>query len=96
MSIVPSVGRKVWFYAYEGQLEPADATVIKVMPPPGKEPAPDTPVNLLVVNPDSGETRLEAYVHAGSEQSFGRHYRWMPYQKGQAAKAEAAAAHHPV
>lgn len=82
--ITPTVGRKVWFFATGSQREPIDATVIKVW---GK--GADAAVNLDVVDPDTGAHRLESSVVVGEELTQHRHYRWMPYQLGQ-AKPEAA------
>lgn len=86
-TITPTVGRKVWFFWDNRQTEPQDATIIKVM-----EADPSALVNLHVVHPDTGGTELITRVRAGDESTVWPHYRWMPYQKGQAAKAEADAA----
>jgi hypothetical protein len=86
-TIVPTVGRKVWFYNSQDQTDPIDATVIKVWAPPAHA-KPDMCVNLLVVDPDTGATRCEHSVQVGDEKTAGRHYRWMPYQRLVAAKSE--------
>lgn len=83
--INPTVGRKVYFYADEVQEQPHDATVIKVM-----GHGPHAPVNLLVIDPDSGATRIERNVTVGDTETDIPHYRWMPYQMGQAARTEHA------
>lgn len=91
MPITPTVGRKVWFYADNQQTEPWDATVIKVISKQHEDGAfdpdgPDTPVNLNVINPDTGVQSLVTGVSVGDESTTGSHYRWMPYQQAQAAK----------
>lgn len=83
--ITPTVGRKVWFFADELQPEPMDATIIKVH---GAGPHAD--VNLDVIDPDDGTHLLVSDVSVGDERTQVPHYRWMPYQQAQAAKAEAA------
>lgn len=83
--IIPTVGRKVWFFEYGGQAEPIDATIIKVW---GNYPT--ACVNLDVVDPLTGEHRFVASVMVGNETSVGWHYRWMPYQQGQAAEEASA------
>lgn len=92
MPITPTVGRKVWFYADNSQAEPWDATVIKVVHKQAEDGsfAPDdenTPVNLNVINPDTGVQSLVTGVSVGDETTTTSHYRWMPYQQTQAAKA---------
>lgn len=93
-SIIPTVGRKVWYFSNtDKQTDPWDATVIKIARPEpdenGCRPPDDshTPVNLLVTNPDTGGQLFEPGVVAGDENTTGRHYRWMPYQRQQAEKA---------
>ncbi len=78
-TIIPTVGRKVWFYEHIDQEAPIDATIIKVW---GNTPA--AAVNLLCVDPNTGQTYLRSSVMVGDESTSGRHYRWMPFQKGQA------------
>ncbi len=80
--IVPTVGRKVWFYQHGSETEPTDATVIKVW-----GDGPEAAVNLDVVDPYSGEHRCERSVCVGDESTLSRHYRWMPYQIATAKKA---------
>lgn len=82
-SITPTVGRKVWFYEHDKQTEPHDATVIKVW-----GGGPMAAVNLDVVDPYSGEHSCRTGVVVGDESTTWPHYRWMPYQMGQ-AKAQA-------
>lgn len=79
--ITPTVSRKVWFFENGQQLEPHDATIIKV-----HGTTPQAAVNLDVVHPDTGQHMLRTSVVVGDETTAGTHYRWMPYQKGQAAK----------
>lgn len=79
--IVPTVGRKVWFYESAAQLEPMDATIIRTF-----SDTPTAYVNLDVVDPDTGVHRCCTSVQVGDESTKYRHYRWMPYQMGQAAK----------
>lgn len=84
-NITPTVGRKVYFFADDKQIEPHDATIIKVHGL--KEDAmPTTAVNLLVINPDTGEGALRTSVVAYDEPQPFPHYRWMNYQKYQAAR----------
>lgn len=84
--IIPTVSRKVYFFENDQQTEPHDATIIKVHAP--KELAtPTTSVNLLVINPDTGEGTLRTSVVAYDEPQPFPHYRWMDYQKHQAQKA---------
>jgi hypothetical protein len=85
-AITPTVGRKVWYYTSNQQAEPIDATVVKVT---GE--GPDAPVNLNAIDPDSGVAIFHTNVRVGDETTEGEHYRWMPYQSAQAAKAEASA-----
>ena len=80
-TIIPTVGRKVWYYGSNEQTEPIDATVIKVH----GEPTPQSPVNLFVVGPE-GDTFTKTEVVVGDESTEGTHYRWMPYQQAQASK----------
>jgi hypothetical protein len=99
MPIIPTVGRKVWFFENASQVEPWDATVIKVCHQytPADESGsptyiqvadcPTTPVNLLVTHPDLGVQSLVTNVTAGDSGSPYQHYRWMPYQQAQAAKS---------
>lgn len=84
--ITPTVGRKVWYFTHGLQAEPKDATVIKVL-----GTGPDAPCNLDVIDPDTGGHTFQPNVQAGDETTEGEHFRWMPYQLGQAAKAEASA-----
>lgn len=83
--IIPTVGRKVYFFENDLQTEPHDATIIKVHAP--KESAtPTTTVNLLVIHPDTGEGQFRSSVVASDEAQPFPHYRWMDYQKHQAAR----------
>lgn len=85
--IIPTVGRKVYFYEDDKQVDPIDATIIKVWSP--RETAhPQTAVNLLVIDPFSGEGSLRTSMVAQDEPQPFPHYRWMDYQKHQAAKVE--------
>jgi hypothetical protein len=83
-SITPTVGRKVWFYVSPSQLQPIDATVVKVI-----GDGPDAAVNLDTIDPDTGEHHFWSGLVVGDETTRVPHYRWMPYQQGQAAKAAA-------
>lgn len=87
-TITPTVGRKVWFYKDDMQAEPHDATVIKVW-----GDGPKAAVNLDVVDPNTGVHTCQHSIVVGDETTTWPHYRWMPYQQGQAkAQAEKAAA----
>lgn len=83
-AITPTVGRKVWYFASALQAAPFDATVIKVV---GE--GPNAPVNLDVIDPDTGVHIMQPGIVVGDESTEGEHYRWMPYQQSQAAKTEA-------
>lgn len=87
-SIVPTVGRKVWYWD-SGQgpydaMQPFDATVIYVW-------NPDC-VNLRVTN-HAGTTSIQTnvplrdYVDGDNQDGVQRCATWMPYQTGQAKKA---------
>lgn len=80
--ITPTVGRKVWFYTNHLQAEPIDATVIKV-----HGTGPQAAVNLDVVDPDTGAHRCVTSIAVGDENTSIPHFRWMPYQQGQAKRA---------
>lgn len=95
MKITPTVGRIVWFYPDEVPMQqaaagqPLAAIVTHVHS--------DTMVNLAVFSPAGGTfgvTSVDLYQGEGDRPSetYGRFCEWMPYQKGQAAKAEAQAA----
>lgn len=87
--IVPTVGRKVWFYPNQGQHglsrmgeQPFDATVVYVHG--------DRLVNLLVVD-HLGESTpfLRVQLVQPGDEACGTGHRaeWMPFQVTQAAKA---------
>jgi len=86
-AITPTVGRKVWYFTGNQQTEPIDATVVKVC---GE--GPNAPCNLNTIDPDTGGAIFQPNVCVGDETTEGEHYRWMPYQSAQAAKAEAPTA----
>lgn len=83
--ITPTVGRKVYYYAGPQQTRPHDATIILVHASP-ETATPDSYVNLSVSDPESAEVKFVSSVKVGDESSTGPHYRWMPYQLGQAAQ----------
>jgi len=75
--IIPTIGRKVWFYEGAGSQE-QDATVIDVHG--------DRLVSLFVIS-RGGETSAKhsvMLVQDGDETPVTRHAKWMPYQVGQA------------
>lgn len=87
--ITPTVGRKVWFYKNAQQVEPIDATVIKVHAS-AAEATPHSAVNLVMFEPDTGAQKfIEAVAfHERTDPPFpNAHYCWMPYQAKQAEKA---------
>ena len=84
-AITPSVGRKVWFFRDDQQVEPIDATVVKVWASP-EQAHPLTAVNLDCVDPLTGQHFFVPSVVASEEPVANQHYRWMPYQKQVAAK----------
>lgn len=85
-AITPTVGRKVWYYTSNQQAEPIDATVVKV-----NGAGPNAPCNLNAIDPNTGIATFQPNVCVGDESTEGEHYRWMPYQAAQAAKAEPVA-----
>lgn len=94
-TIIPTVGRKVYFYNDEKQAEPHDATIIKVWASPDQA-QPQSAVNLRVTHPLTGESYLVTSSVAYDTPQPWPHYRWMPYQVGQAAQHPAVAAMTPI
>lgn len=86
-TITPTVGRKAWYFEHPSQVEPIDATVIKVW-----GTGPQAAVNLSVIDPYAGAQSLRSSVVVGDESTSTPHYRWMPYQQAQAA----AQTQHPA
>jgi hypothetical protein len=83
--IEPTIGRIVWFYLNSNSEHQA-AIIAHVWS--------DTCVNLCVIDPNgvaSGATSIRL-LHEGDGKPSGSYCEWMPYQKGQAAKTEAAEA----
>jgi len=78
--ITPTVGRKVWFFKTANQAEPWDATVIAI----NSDEGPQSEVTLYVISPIGRTGTIRCRASDGPVD--GPHYRWMPYQKGQAAK----------
>jgi len=80
--ISPTIGRQVWYWQATpvDDVQPEAATVCYVWN--------DYLVNLQVVS-HFGEARPvhSVRLHQGDEPGLGQHCAWMPYQKGQAAKA---------
>jgi hypothetical protein len=87
--MIPTVGRKVYFYADKNQRDPIDATIIKVWDP-AHMARPESAVNLAIVDPFTAAVTLKASVSVGNENTPYSHYRWMDYQI-KAAKAAAQA-----
>lgn len=85
-TMIPTVGRKVYFFRDKLQREPHDATIIKVYSPPDHA-THFTCVNLLVVDPDTGVTRLETNMQSQPAGTPWAHFEWMPYQVNQALKS---------
>ncbi len=83
-SIIPTVGRKVWYYEDANQAEPIDGTIVRVCHD-GDEVTPTTPCNVFIVEP-GGNTRLIPRISASDEAANVPHYRWMPYQQAKAAE----------
>jgi hypothetical protein len=83
-SIVPTVGRKVWFYLDGLQQEPLDATIVRVF-----GDTPQACVNLHINAANSAHVIFESSVQVGDINTKHRHFRWMPYQQAK-AKEEAA------
>lgn len=91
-NIKPTVGRKVWYRAQPWDMwprewldHPWDATIIYVHS--------DTRVNVYVINPAGGTFVVPGclLLQEGEEPDEPTEYcEWMPYQRGQAAKTEAA------
>lgn len=86
MAIVPTVGRKVYYYEDSSQLEPIDGTIVRVFEPESAHP--DSLVNVYIVEP-GGNTRLIPQIQCQPEGFNGPHYRWMPYQLAQVQEAKA-------
>jgi hypothetical protein len=97
--IKPTVGRVVWFF---GKLASDDA--YRERSHPGREPLAaiithvwnDKMVNLVVFDMDGHPASIQSVrifqdgeTVAGKIGGLDRWAEWMPYQKGQAAKAEA-------
>lgn len=84
--IKPTVGRVVWFYKYvagNGHKGPLAAHVCHVHS--------DSMVNLMVID-ENGVPRSESSVHLVQQYEECPEHNyccWMPYQHGQATKAEA-------
>lgn len=83
--ILPSVGRKVWYYESADQTEPFDGTIVKVTAQAGEEVTSQTPCNIFVVEP-GGFTRTATGIQASLDPVAKQHYCWMPYQLAQAGK----------
>lgn len=80
--IQPSIGRVVWYWPTADETpQPWDAHIAYVYS--------DIMINVGGFN-SNGEPFAQTSVQLiqGDETPYGRHCRWMPYQKGQAAKAE--------
>lgn len=84
LTITPTVGRKVWFYRDDKQVEPFDATVIKVHADEGAAD-PNVPCTLYVID-DGGSVEVHKGVEASEVPIAEPHFRWMPYQQKQAEK----------
>lgn len=95
--IVPTVGRKVWFrpskldtelnafVASHGTHQPMDATVVYVWG--------DRCVNLAIFDPNGNlhaRTSVTLIQDGDTPPPDGYYAEWMPYQVGQARKAEGA------
>ena len=83
--ISPTVGRVVWFYPEaeeSGDDRPWPGFVCKVFS--------DTMINVAGFNAwGTTFSQHSCQLIQGDESPTGPHCRWMPYQKGQAAKTEA-------
>ncbi len=87
--IVPTIGRKVWFWEHapkDGE-QPLDATIVYVWSA--------RLVNLFVVDHDgrpSARTSVPLLQDADPKPAAGMYAEWMGYQLGQAARTEQAEA----
>lgn len=92
-TIVPTVGRKVWFrpaFSLEEE-QPLDATICYVIPGSGQG-GEDFLINIAYHdangNPASAQ-RIPLFQGAEHEKPWGDNFcEWMPYQVGQAKKEE--------
>lgn len=89
LTIVPSVGRKVWFYEHAAQEQPFDATVIAVLDAPDVATV-TSPCRLSVTHGEDGHFYTMQHVVASAEPIDEPHFRWMPYQAAQAKKPDSA------
>lgn len=87
--ISPSIGRIVWFWPakepHEPKVEQPNAAIVAYV-------WHDRMVNLTVFDSNGnsrGETSVVLLQDDDLPNEYGRFASWMPYQKGQAAKAEA-------
>ena len=92
--IAPTIGRVVWFYPngsdtfFNNWLEPPEKLAAIV-----SHVHSDTMVNLMVIDPNGNphsRTSVALVQEIEDTPKMGFYCAWMPYQKGQAAKAEAA------
>lgn len=84
--IKPTPGRVVWYVPNQGDDIPRDDQVLAAIIAFVHS---DTMVNLMVIDCNGGTHKRTSVrlVHGGAAE--GPYCTWMPYQKGQAAKAEA-------
>jgi hypothetical protein len=83
--IEPTVGRIVWAYPYDGDYEPLAAIITAVKN--------SRLITAHVFHPNGVPFPLTLRLRQDDDPSLVRPYaEWMPYQKGQAAKTEAAEA----
>ena len=95
MSITPTPGRVVWYYPSKNDALQSFSSVAAGMPLAAivAHVWNDTCINLMVIDPNGNPApRAPVMLLQGDGDRPGDNFaEWMPYQKGQAAKAEATA-----
>jgi hypothetical protein len=81
--IQPTIGRVVWYWPTVSEDDPPFAAMVAYV-------WDDTCINIGGFDANGGPfSNTSIQLIQGDEAPRGAHCRWMPYQKGQAAKTEA-------